>query len=201
MNPTPCFPLVFDEKSSRRPSLFQCSFLHSISAIWAFLLLGWPKILFGLFHNILWENLNELFGQPNTLQKTRLRLASGISYLLCLFLASLILWALQLWLQLSCYKMWDFGKLVVGCVNVFGEAQTTLHVNASAPTPQQETSSLKSVLNYSKSLGQREPSSGWNPCKAGAALFGLTFFSWPNILVPSNPCAIVFWKANSVSAL
>ena len=66
MNPAPCFPLVFGEKSSRRPSLFQCSFLHSISVIWAFLLLNWPKILFGLLHNMLWENLNELFGQPNS---------------------------------------------------------------------------------------------------------------------------------------
>ena len=28
--------------------------------------LGWPKVSFGFFCNILWKNLNELFGQPNT---------------------------------------------------------------------------------------------------------------------------------------
>lgn len=29
----------------------------------------------------------------------------------------------------------DFGKRCVGCLNVSGEAQTTLHVKASVPTP------------------------------------------------------------------
>ena len=32
--------------------------------------LGWPKSLFGFFHNNLQENLNELFGQPNTQKLT-----------------------------------------------------------------------------------------------------------------------------------
>ena len=31
--------------------------------------LGWPKDAFGFFCNILWENLNELFGQPHTFFK------------------------------------------------------------------------------------------------------------------------------------
>ena len=30
-------------------------------------LLGWPKCSFGVFHNILWKNLNELFCLPNSL--------------------------------------------------------------------------------------------------------------------------------------
>lgn len=29
-------------------------------------ILGWPKRPFGFFHNILWKNLNDLFGQHNT---------------------------------------------------------------------------------------------------------------------------------------
>ena len=38
---------------------------------WEFLfnVLGWPKSSFGFFHNILWKNPNELFGQPNNLGK------------------------------------------------------------------------------------------------------------------------------------
>ena len=28
-------------------------------------MLGWPKVLFGFFNNILQKNLNELFGQPS----------------------------------------------------------------------------------------------------------------------------------------
>ena len=30
-------------------------------------LLGWPKSSFGFFCTILWKNLNELLGQPNTI--------------------------------------------------------------------------------------------------------------------------------------
>ena len=28
--------------------------------------MGWPKSSFGFFHTILWEILNEIFGQPST---------------------------------------------------------------------------------------------------------------------------------------
>ena len=31
-------------------------------------LLGWPKTSFGFFHNILWKNPTEYFGQSNTLE-------------------------------------------------------------------------------------------------------------------------------------
>ena len=31
------------------------------------LILGWPKRSFEFFYNILWKNLNELFGQPNNM--------------------------------------------------------------------------------------------------------------------------------------
>ena len=30
-------------------------------------MLGWPKVLFGFFYNILQKNLNELFGQPSSM--------------------------------------------------------------------------------------------------------------------------------------
>ena len=29
-------------------------------------ILGWSESSFGLFHMMLWENVNELFGRPNT---------------------------------------------------------------------------------------------------------------------------------------
>ena len=34
--------------------------------------LGWPKSSFGFFWNILWQNTNELFGQPNRIEEKKL---------------------------------------------------------------------------------------------------------------------------------
>ena len=28
-------------------------------------IVGWPESSFGFFHNMLWKNLNKLFGEPN----------------------------------------------------------------------------------------------------------------------------------------
>ena len=39
--------------------------IHPNGRLGAHLILGWPKGLFGFFHNILQKNPNELFGQPN----------------------------------------------------------------------------------------------------------------------------------------
>ena len=68
--------------------------------------------------------------------------------------------------------MLDFGKLCVECPDMFGEAQTTLHVNASAPPHplQCVISSLKSVLNYARAWCNPNPDLVAESSKAGETL-------------------------------
>ena len=54
---------------------------------------GWPKSLFGFFHNILQKNANDLFGQPNTNKPVMVSIINSFS---CQHYFMSLVWNLEL---------------------------------------------------------------------------------------------------------